>query len=383
MRVCFMIDTWSSPPESIGGGGVVVWEVIRHLVTTYNCNIDLIAKNQPNADGTSPPRIETYYNGKLRVIRVGPYLSESILGKAIYCIVAIPAVIQGHYDLINAVAFAAGFPAWVVRQLTKVPVIFSVHGIGIKAMDELYNGKAWLMSYLETLLLFKLKYDHQISVSRDILDYPNQTRNITIIPNGVNLSDFDAVECEKSDHFQIIFVGRFYPQKGLFYLMEAMVQVVQHTPSAKLLMVGGGEQEQTLRSRISELNLDKTVTFVGFLTGEDKIKAFKASHLFVLPSVYEGQPLTLLEAWSAGLPVVVTTVGANSDFVEEGVNGYLVEPKRSDLLAKAIIRAIENPSLAELGQCGYEIAKSHSWEQVTEQTYQVYLEVLKRDGHLI
>ncbi|MFC2031175.1 glycosyltransferase family 4 protein [Chloroflexota bacterium] len=379
MRICVMVDAWI--PEHMGGGEKVIWEVMRRLVVNYDCEVDLLVGSHLDTQGIESPRIEEHLDGKLRVLRIGPcFPSRGILSELTYCLLSIPCAARGSYDLIHVQGFVSPIAGWIVGRLTGTPVISAVHGIGIGAMDVLFK-KRWvarLHAYLETLMFFRVKYDHQISVSRDIFDYDNVNENITIIPNGVDVEGFDTIHCEKAPEFQLLFVGRFHPQKGLPYLIDAVAEVVQKHSDIRVVLVGSGAEEQTLRARIAELRLGRSFTLTGNLRGEEKIRAFKSSHLFVLPSVAEGQPLTLLESWAAQLPVLLTSVGANPDFVQDGVNGYLVPPRRPDLLADAIIRAMENPDLACLGVRGYEIVREdYSWDRVAERTYQVYSSVLK------
>ncbi|MCG3206483.1 MAG: Glycosyltransferase Gtf1 [Anaerolineae bacterium] len=380
MRICILIDSWQSD-FSTGGGHVAVWQLAMRLVKNHNCRVDLVTGIQPTSQGTQPKRVETYLDGALRLIRVGPccFTAESLVGKLLYCAAAIPFVIRQNYDLINAQAFAPGLPGWVAARLARVPVIYTIQGIGQRSMTAMVANrlKAWLLSQLENLLLFKIKYDYEISVSADIFEYANVNQNITVIPNGVDVAEFDAVACKKASKFQILFVGRIHPQKGLLYLVEAMREVVKVQTAIRVLIVGTGAQLPELRRQIRDYGLEAYFEFTGHLTGVDKIRAFKSSHLFVLPSLYEGQPLTLLEAWAARLPVIVTEVGANPDFVKPGINGYLVPPKQPRQLAEAIVRAIDNPELVALGKYGYDMVQNtYTWDAVAEQTYHVCQQVL-------
>ncbi len=383
MKIAMMIDSWM--PELTGGGHVATWEISRRLVVDHGCQIDLITGMQRDAGGGKPPRIEEHYGGRLRILRIGPccFPPESFLGKILYCLISIPRAARKRYDLINAQAFAAGFPGWIAGRLARIPVIYSVHGIGVNHIPEFVTNPlaAKFLAAIESFLLFKLEYDHQISVSRDIFSHQNANRSITIIPNGVDAGAYDAVTCDQARKFRMLYVGRFRPEKGLIHLIEALPQVIARHPGVEVLLVGTGSGEETLRNRIEELELEPNFEFAGRLDGNAKIRAYKSSHLFVLPSIYEGQPLTLLEAWAAKLPVVVTAVGANPDFVEDGIDGYLVPPGQANLLAAAILRAIENPELSAMGLRGYQNVRGrYSWERAAAATYQVYREVSEKSS---
>lgn len=382
MNVCLMIDSWQADFQT-GGGHMAVWQLAQHLAKNHGCTVDIVTGNQLESNSARPPVVEPYLDGRLRLVRVGPccFPAESFLGKLMYCVVTIPFVMGQPYHVVNAHAFAAGLPGWITARLKGIPVIFTVQGIGQKSMSAMvgHRLKARILTVLETILLFKIRYDQEISVSRDIFEYPNVNQDIAIIPNGVNLAEFEAVTCKKAGKFQLVFVGRFHPQKGLFDLVEAIDRVVKRHPNVRVLMVGAGRQLPGLRERIKTYGLVDHFIFTGHLTGVNKIRAFKSSHLFVLPSLYEGQPLTLLEAWAARLPVVVTKVGANPDFVVDGENGYLVAPQQSEQLAEVICRAIDNPALAQMGLKGQELVRQkYSWDSVADQTINVYRSVLDR-----
>ena len=143
--------------------------------------------------------------------------------------------------------------------------------------------------------------------------------------------------------------------KGLPILRQAILKVRKKIPDLKAVLVSGGQY-----------------------TGKSLIKAYKRAHVFVLSSLAEGQPITLLEAWAAKLPVVVTNVGDNAKMVQDGVNGYLVEPNNVVQLTQAILKVLRaRTKNTKMGEAGYELVKQeYSWDKVAESTWQVYQKVL-------
>ncbi|MBU1850034.1 MAG: glycosyltransferase family 4 protein, partial [Nanoarchaeota archaeon] len=136
--------------------------------------------------------------------------------------------------------------------------------------------------------------------------------------------------------------------------------------------------EKELKELSKQLNVEKNVFFRGKIFSDALIKEYKSSHLFVLPSLYEGQPLTLLEAWAAKLPVVVTNVGGNKDFVVNEQNGYIIKVKDIDLLAATINKAIRNENLKKIGEEGYRIVnEKYDWDRITERIFLVYKNIIK------
>ena len=103
--------------------------------------------------------------------------------------------------------------------------------------------------------------------------------------------------------------------------------------------------------------------------------------MFVLPSVFEGQPLTLLEAWAANLPVLVTDVGGNRDFVVNGKNGFIIKSENSSILAESLLKAIGlgKAKLDRIGKKGYELVKKdYSWDKMADKTFDVYSSVIRK-----
>ncbi len=145
-----------------------------------------------------------------------------------------------------------------------------------------------------------------------------------------------------------VYVGTLSRRKGMHDLVGALELLRDRGLTLSLDVVGGGhevgEQEaEELRERIRSSGLP--VRLLGSLSPEDVAEALQRAQLFVLPSHYEGQPIAILEAMASGLPVVVTTVGANPDVVRDGVDGRVVPSHDPEALAAALEELIRDPQL--------------------------------------
>lgn len=373
LKVCMLIDVWS---PVYGGGTDHVIALSKRLVEDHGCHIDIYTRKLKDAEGRVYDADETHLDGKLNVYRTGyPTTFSSMLGRLAYT-VQTPFKLREDYDVIHAHAYYAAYPARIIKALKRIPLIFTIHGIALKARKEMDTGfLSKIKSFMEDVTLFKIRYDCQISVDSSIKEYGNVNRNIVVIPNGVDIIRFDSIgDLQGSNgRFRIIYVGRLHPQKGLKYLIEAAKEIVETERNIEFCIIGSGSLEKELRDQIERNGLEDYFIFMGRKPKEDLPQEYKRSDLFVLPSLYEGQPLTLLEAWAAKLPVVVTDVGGNSDFVRDGVNGYIVEPANAGELARAIKQALSNRDLPEMGVRGYELVKNnYTWEKVAERTFEVY-----------
>jgi glycosyltransferase involved in cell wall biosynthesis len=274
--------------------------------------------------------------------------SVNILIRFLWSLWVIPQALHLHhknkFDLIHAHAYWPGIPGKIISKIIKKSVIFTVHGSNLMDM----NIKS-IRAFLERFILTKIKYDWVISVSSSFLKYKNVNKNISIISNGVDVFEFDKVKINKKKPFKILFVGRKDPVKGLKYLKQAMILVKKKIPQARLKIIQKGIKRKSL------------------------IKEYKSSHVFVLPSLSEGQPLTLFEAWAAKLPVIVTKVGDNSKIVRNGVNGYLVPTADYTAIYRFVIKILKDKNRKKMGESGYNLVKKRfTWDLCAQKTHKVY-----------
>ena len=207
----------------------------------------------------------------------------------------------------------------------------------------------------------KIKYDQIISVASNFLRHKNVNKNIVVIPNGVNIKEFKSLKVKKLKRKSLIIlsVGRDDPIKGWEYLRKAFKRVKKEFPQAELKIINSGYKHA------------------------DLVKEYLKADVFVLPSLSEGQPLTLLEAWAAKLPVIVTAVGENPKMVKNGVNGYIIEPGNANLLAQAILKMLRNKKRDLLGKKGYQLVKSkYTWKKCAQRTYEIYQKVLSKKSFI-
>ncbi len=378
-----LIEAWK---PVWAGGQVHVWELCNGLVKDYGCEVDLFVMNLPPKEKEQGfQNKESYLNGKFNVFRVGEKNSPFLIPRMKWGRKVIRFILdknkEKRYDLIHAHANFPGFPAKIISRKLKIPIVYTVHGCGLQSIKDMYGKgiKSSILSWSERFLQTKIKYDTEITVDSSFLKYKNVNKNIVVIPNGADIERFNQVKVDKSKGFKGIFVGRLHPQKGLTYLLDALAIIKEkfEEKGVEVHLIGSGELEEELKEKSSALGLKEIVKFRGKIYGEEVIKEFKSSHLFILPSLYEGQPLTMLEAWAAKLPVLVTDVGGNKDFVVEGENGYLVPAKDVKRLADTLLKAIRNKELSKMGERGYELVKNnYTWDKMVEKTFEVYQKVL-------
>jgi glycosyltransferase involved in cell wall biosynthesis len=133
-------------------------------------------------------------------------------------------------------------------------------------------------------------------------------------------------------------------QKGISFLLRATREVVRDRPEVKVIIVGGGPLEASLRAEAAALNLGSAVTFTGWR--QDVPEILPMLDVFVMPSLWEAMPLALLEAMAAQRPIVVTDVGENALVVDGGKCGIVVPPRNVPALAAALSSLLSDPQRA-------------------------------------
>ena len=148
-----------------------------------------------------------------------------------------------------------------------------------------------------------------------------------------------------ADAFAVGCVTRLMPSKGNEYLVEAVKPLVDRVPSARVYIVGEGELQPALEAQAAALGLGDRLTFGGFR--RDVAQALSAFDLAVFPSLWEGTPLTVLEALAMGKPIVATDADGLQDVLTHGQDAVMIPKRDAGALADAIVRLAEDPAERE------------------------------------
>ena len=210
---------------------------------------------------------------------------------------------------------------------------------------------------------------------------------LLLIHNGIERKPFDVPAGRReiraalgvdANASVVIIVARLILQKGHRYFLEAMRVVCQRLPSTMALIVGNGSARAELEQLTQTLGLRGRVRFLGERT--DVPALLHASDVFVLSSLHEGLPISLLEAMHAGLPAVVTDVGGNREAMVNGETGYMVPPADAEALAEKIATLLTHQQLAaSMGQAGQRRVRERFLVETMAQANQQLYETLLQD----
>ena len=171
----------------------------------------------------------------------------------------------------------------------------------------------------------------------------------------------------------ILFLGFITELKGVFDIPDIAKKIIERNRNVKFVLAGSGEIEK-LQAIIEEKGVSQYFSFPGWVKNEKKEKLLQEADLFFLPSYTEGMPMSILEAMGYGLPIVATNVGGIPQLVENGKNGYMVEPGSIDDFAKVILELIGNDELIYcMGKESIEKAyEKYSLEKHLEKVCKLY-----------
>lgn len=170
-------------------------------------------------------------------------------------------------------------------------------------------------------------------------------------------------------------VANFRADKGYPYLLKAALLIREAIPGTRFIFVGVGSLEEETRRRAKRLGLEGTIVFAGYR--EDVPSILSACDLFVLASLHEGLPISLMEAMALGIPAVVTNVGGNAEIIDHDEQGLLVRPADPGALADNVVSLLLDDSRrARLGRAARARAASFSIARSVRRIEQVYEELL-------
>jgi len=271
----------------------------------------------------------------------------------------------------------------VISKLFRKHIILQMHG---GSLDEFRRRHSQLSNRLMTKIF---RMPERILVLSSIQKEPFRALNILhrveVVPNMIDTTKFNKKSNYRdglgisSDVTVVLFVAaHFFKEKGVWDVLEAISLVTKDYEQVLFVLVGGGKEEKAMKQFCHIKRLGKFVKFTGHLFNEVLINVFLSSDIFILPTYSEGFPLVILEAMAAGLPVISTPIRAIPDIIEDGVNGFLIEPRNPAALAEKIIQLIEDKTLLKtMGENNKKkVKEKYDLEPVAKIFDNIYSELL-------
>jgi glycosyltransferase involved in cell wall biosynthesis len=261
-------------------------------------------------------------------------------------------------------------------KILDTPLVLTIHG---------FYPPTKILQIMVKLYHYTLGYYHFSTVNRIILPNVSLVKDIPltkfmdkvrVIPNGVDIRGVFPKNFR--DEIKILAIGRIIPRKGFLTLVKAMPLIISRIPNVHLNFVGpDGGYRFKIEESIKDLKLVDKITLKGIVSEKELERIYEDTDICVIPSTWENNPLTILEASSWGIPVISSNVGGIPKVIKHGYNGFLVPPEDPYELGQAIIKIIKDPVLYHNTSVNaLKTVKSLSWDSIAEMTESIYEESL-------
>lgn len=284
--------------------------------------------------------------------------------------------------------------AYLLKYKMDIPIVSTVHTL-LLADDRPFIWRLSLVEpfrrslYLYPILWFEKKSlrssDYLITISNKLLSSCRGIRNdnkVELVPNAINFEQFNSnivpknIDNIEGHFYKILCSGRYSPEKGQIFLIRAIAKVSESVP-VHLFLLGGGKEKykKQLESEVNKFGISNIVHFIRGLPYDEIPGIYKSMDLIVQPSLSETFGIAILENMALGNVVVASSVGGIPEIINDKINGLLVPPADSDVLADTIVQALVNTELREKIQKNAQItASSYNISKVCND----YEDVLKR-----
>ncbi len=274
-------------------------------------------------------------------------------------------------DILYLLSSEAGFIGAIAGKLYRLlfwrknpKIIYRIGGWAFKEPRNIFIKKIYLWAEklsapFKDIIITNSEFDKHLAIKNKIA----KPDKIITIYNGLDVDNLNFLPEEEArifieskipslreiphsgtDSILIGTVANLYRNKGLEFLILAAARIKKSQSNWRFVIIGEGPERQHLEKIIKKYELESTVYLIGSIT--DAYQYLKAFDLFVLPSVKEGQPWTILEAMAAGVPIVATNIAGIPEMIENEKSGLLVEPADSEALFLAIEKMLAHPSSA-------------------------------------
>ena len=241
-----------------------------------------------------------------------------------------PDIIHTHSLCIVTLFLALGM------RHKNIKIFHTIHNVADKECPKKSQERLYFY-------LFKKKWFIPIGISYNVAVTIQKVFKYDMpfyVNNGSPIEEFKNDTRIADRKIDFIHVGRFEEQKDHRFLLNSFVEVVKKKPEAKLICVGTGTLFYEIKELVGSLGIEKNVELLGLRSDVKELLA--DSKVFLLPSLYEGNPISILEAMAAGLPIIATKVGGVPDIVKEKRNGYLFDVGDKETFVQYMLDSFQN-----------------------------------------
>lgn len=357
-------------PYVVGGIGIHVNELSK-IQATLGHNVTVYI-NESGNNGTALCGNEIVNNYKTTKFKpLVKIMGNSIAPSMFYQIMKN----KSNYDIVHAhshLFFSTNLCA-LIRKMGNPPLVVTDHGLRSQTAPEwiqnIYTktGTKWTLNAADKIICYtETEKEELISVGI-------KPQKIEVIHNGIDTNLFTPnIDKSHGRNNRLLWIGRFVKGKGVDYLVDAFELLKHKYPNLSMTMVGKGPEKERIEKRIRALDIGKNITIMDLVPNSNIVKLYQNSDVFVLPSIEEGVPRTILEAMSCGIPIVCSRLPHLVDIVKN--SGFLVPTRDPQALVDNISIILSDKELAmRMGNNGRTNAVNHySWEDTVKRTIKLY-----------
>lgn len=283
---------------------------------------------------------------------------------------------------IHGAAKGSFFRKYIIFLLTKYlfgkKIIFHCHG---SEMEKFYLSSPKIVKKLMANFFNRVDLIICLSISWSLFFKDNfRPDKIVVLENIVEEDMVKPITENQGDgKILFLFMGAVGDRKGIFDLLEVIVQHKKEFSGKMKLFIGGNGDINRLKEFIAINQLSEIVSYKGWVTGSLKNELFNEADVYILPSYNEGLPISILEAMACGLPVISTNVGGIPEIIFNKINGCVNSPGDKDAIYASLQLFIENPALCkEYGSNTIELVKPYYAKNVMPKLESIYNDLLNK-----
>ena len=272
------------------------------------------------------------------------------------------------------------FPAMSLLALRKqkVPTIVVLHELfdTFKKWRELYGLVYGLPGYIFERLLLKgkLKYNYIITDGNWLAEKikkqaPKIKDRVLYLPNGVDMQRFQPTNYPENSEIKMLNIARLVKHKAHEHIIEAMKKVVETNKNITIDIIGDGPLKNKMAEKIKEYNLENYICFINPVEHSAMPDLYHQYDVFILPSTWEGLPLTLLEAMASGTPILTSDIPATQGIVDDS-SAVICRPADANDLKEKIIKISSDYQLRQrIRDKALTEAKKFNWDIITQKEF--------------
>ena len=389
-----------------GGAGTYTIELAKNLSKKHDVHVVTLRRKIDDGSTYSEEKILDFFDNTIH-LHIISEANDTFLYNATFqyaCFKQLPNICrENSIDIIHAdVPHMSDVMLRLLKtnkkMVTTVHTILEGHKKGILAsgldFKDMAASERYTLGLFPILKLIQKLYLKRSPTIITVSDWIKKQleenygiKNAKMIHNGIDPELFSpvkkniAIEGFDTNKPVVLFSGRFIALKGINILVKAMRLVIDETKDVHFAFAGPEANNKWIRMFENEGIQPDSYTFLGYIPHIEMPKVYSNSSIFVLPSFIESFPFSILEAMSSGTAVIASNVGGIPEMIDDEVDGLLVQPGNSQILAKKILFLLDNESeMKRISKNAREkILREFTSEIMSNKTEKIYEQILSED----